>query len=294
MELRQIRHFVTLAETLNYRIASARLHIAQPPLSVSIRRLEEELGVTLFERSRRGTRLTPAGAFALEDARRLLLQAEQFTRSAREITEGTAGTIAVGYVASASFSVLPRMLPEFRKAYPKVQLRLIESTSLNILPMVESGELNVGLLRLPLPRSTAATIQLVQPDPLIAALPDRKDWRRQKVIELRTLAHEPFVLQSQDVGTTSTVVLQACQAAGFVPNMAQQASLLQTVISLVQCGIGVALVPSVTRLRPVPGVLFRELRGKGSGFDVGIALAWMQSRDTPATRRFREHVVESG
>src|SRR4051812_27857586 len=116
MDLRRIRQFVVLADVLNFRKAAERLHIAQPALSVSIQKLEAELGAPLFERSASGVTLTPAGRSALPEARRALFHAEQFIDAARAVGAGQGGVIRVGFVGSSTYSVLPRLVPRFRIA----------------------------------------------------------------------------------------------------------------------------------------------------------------------------------
>src|ERR1700712_4075223 len=109
MDPRQLRHFIALAETLNFHRAAERLHMAQPPLSASIRRLEEQVGVPLFTRNRRGTELTPAGAAALENARRAVFHNEQFALAAQAASRGEAGILRVGFVGSATYALMPRV-----------------------------------------------------------------------------------------------------------------------------------------------------------------------------------------
>lgn len=156
MDLRSLRHFVALAETLHFRRAAERLHMAQPPLSASIRRLEERLGVQLFERTRRGTRLTPVGHAALEEARRTLFHAEQFGRVAKAAAHGEAGQLRVGFVGSATYALMPRVIPEFNARFPSVQLELRESTTTRILHLVENHEMEVGLVQRRTPAATGA------------------------------------------------------------------------------------------------------------------------------------------
>ena len=289
-DLRQLRHFVTLAETLNYRAAAERLHMAQPPLSASIRKLEQHLGCALFERSRRGTTLTPAGEAALESARRALAGVQQFEASARDVASGLAGTLTIGYVASTTYQVLPRLLPLFRRSYPGVQLKLVERSSDGVLNMVERRQVDLGLMRTPLAGPTPACVQAFQEDSLIAALPDVEHWRGREAVHLSELANEPFVFYSAPFARSLTML--ACQQAGFTPQVAQEASGLPTVVSLVKCGLGGARVPGVARLWPVEGVVFRELKGVKEGLSMGMAVAWLPDGDTPLVQKFREMLLE--
>lgn len=288
IELKQLRHFVALAETLNYRAAAERLHMTQPPLSASIRNMEEFLGSPLFERSRRGTRLTPAGTAALNMARRTLSSAGQFESTVHDVAAGLAGTLAIGYVASTAYHVLPKVLPLFRKAYPKVQLRLVEQTSERVLELVEQRALDLGLMRTPLAGPTSVTLKIFLKEPFLAALPDTAHWKDRKMVNISELAREPFV--SYESPYAQSLAMLICQQAGFTPKIAQKASGLPTVVSLVKCGLGVALVPAVARLWPTPGVVFKSLRGVASGMEMGLAMAWQPDAPSPLVTRFQEMI----
>ncbi len=290
IDLRQLRHFVALAETLNYRVAAERLHMAQPPLSASIRRLEEQLGCALFERSRRGTALTAAGAAALDMARRTIVDAKQFELAVKDVASGLAGTLTIGYVSSAAYEVLPKLIPIFRQRYPQIQLRLTEASSERILEAVEQRSIDVGLMRTPLAGPTTATVQFFQSDPLVAALPDTEKWRDRDSISISELADEPFVFHNARFARA--LVMLICQRAGFAPHVAQEGNGLQTIVSLVQCGLGVALVPSVARQRPTPGVVFKSLDGIAPGLDMGLAMVWLSDEESQLGKRFRELLRE--
>lgn len=289
MDTRQLRHFVALAETLNYHRAAERLHIAQPPLSASIRRLEEQLGVQLFERTRRGTTLTAAGAAALDDARRALFHAEQFGRTATAAAQGEAGVLRIGFVGSATYALMPQVMPLFRQRFAQVQLSLAESTTSRIVELLDKGDIDVGLLRFPLTQAGDVRVVPVERDVFVAALPQDSPLARRPRLALADLAQEPFVLYSAaEVPGMHAAVLLACQQAGFMPRVQQEAVQVQTVVSLVESGLGVALVPSVASRHVARNVTFKPLHGAGGGTEIGIALAWRPEAETPAARRFRE------
>src|SRR5438067_4816955 len=132
MELRQLLYFTTLADALNFHRAAERLNISQPPLTVAIRKLEEELGMRLFVRGPRGVTLTAAGEAALGPARAALAEAEAVRQAAREGSEGERGRLTVGFVSSAIYALLPGLIPLYRRRYPQVDLILEESTSVDI------------------------------------------------------------------------------------------------------------------------------------------------------------------
>jgi DNA-binding transcriptional LysR family regulator len=294
MDSRQLHHFLALAETLNYHRAAERLHIAQPPLSASIRRLEGKVGVPLFERNRRGTELTAAGAAALEHARRAVFHSEQFTLAARTAARGEAGSLRVGFVGSATYALMPRVLPLFRARFPGVQLQLEESTTARIVEMVEAGDVDVGLVRFPIARACKARIVPAERDVFVAALPVAHPLARRSRLALGDLAGEPFVMYSASVvpGLHAAALL-ACQEAGFIPEVQQEAVQVQTLISLVESGLGIALVPSVAARHATRQLVFKPLTGPGSRTAIGLALALPPGGATSAARRFQESVVES-
>lgn len=291
--MRELRHFVALAETLNFHRAAERLHMAQPPLTASIRKLETDLGVILFNRSRRGTELTEVGAAVLQHARLALFHAEQFRRVAKAVSTGEAGSLKVGFVGSATYALMPKVMPLFRERYPAIELHLAESTTSRILEKVESGELDVGLLRFPVSQVTKVRITPVESDVFVAALPATHQLAKKRTINLKDLTDEPFVLYSaQDVPGLHSVAVLACQQAGFLPKVEQAAVQVQTVVSLVESGLGVALVPSVTMSHSARNVIFKRLRGPGSNLEIGLALAWQPDIETSAARCLRATLEE--
>ncbi len=243
MELRQLRYFVALAETRNFHRAAERLNMSQPPLTVAIRKLEEELGTTLFVRGTRGVTLTAAGRASLDAAQAALTQAERFREAAREGAAGARGQLRVGFVGSATFELLPRIVPEYRRRFPAVELILSEATSQDIARRLVTGELDVGLLRLPLMEVLPVETTCVDADELHAALPADSTLTEARSLRLEALADQPFVLQS-GVSVLHAITLNACHDAGFVPRVVQEAPQLSAVLALVSSGLGVALVPS--------------------------------------------------
>ncbi|MGI4777709.1 MAG: LysR family transcriptional regulator [Janthinobacterium lividum] len=293
MDTRQLRHFIALAETLNFHRAAERLHMSQPPLSASIRRLETQLGVPLFARNRRGTELTLAGAAALEDARRAVFHGEQFARAAQAASRGEAGTLRVGFVGSATYALMPRVLPRFRERYPGVQLALAESTTARIVERVENGDIDVGLVRFPIGRACKARVFPVERDVFVAALPADHRLARKRQLALADLAEEPFVMYgAAEVPGLHAAALMACQQAGFLPRVQQDAVQVQTVISLVESGLGVALVPSVATRHTTRDIVFKTLVGAGAQTAIGIALMLPPAAQTSAAQRFHESVME--
>ena len=243
MELRSLQYFVTLAETSNFHRAAERLHISQPPLRVAIRKLEQELGAPLFDRNPRGVTLTAAGQAALEPARIALAHAEQIRQAVKQGVTGERGRLAIGFVGSATFELLPRLIEPFRRLYPAVELILSEGNSTEIQGRIEAGSLDLGLVRLPLQKSARITTQMVERDHMVVALPSSHPLARKRRLDLKQLVDQPFVVYS-GISVLRATTVAACQNAGFVAHIVQEAAQLQTILSLVQSGIGIALVPA--------------------------------------------------
>ena len=269
MDLRQLRYFIALAETGNFHRAAERLNMAQPPLSVAIRKLEEELGTPLFERESRGVRLTDAGRAALPAARAAVEQAALVRDVVRQGAVGESGSLSVGFVGSAISAALPRIIPAFRNRYPKVDLRLEEMTSVSIAEALAARNLDVGLVRLPLVKPGDLAISVIEYDEIVAALLVDHPLARRRSLRLVDLAEEPLVLHGP-VSVLRSVVMLACQRAGFIPRIAQEATQVQTILSLVQSGLGIALVPAgMSRIAP-EGVRLLRL-AEPLSIEMGIA-----------------------
>jgi DNA-binding transcriptional LysR family regulator len=243
VDLRQLRYFTVLADTLNFHRAAERLHMSQPPLTVAIRKLEEDLGAELFERDPRGIRLTAAGVAALPAARAAIAQAELVREFARQGAQGVRGRLAVGFIGSAVSELLPRIVTPFRAAFPAVSLALEEMNSVDIMNAIEARRIDVGLVRLPLINTAGARVETIERDTLVAALPVADLPPGVRDIPLASLADRPFIIHSP-VSVLNAAIRLACHRAGFTPNVSQEAIQVQTILGLVQAGLGVALVPS--------------------------------------------------
>ena len=282
MELRHLRYFVAVGDALTFGRAALALHIAQPPLSRAIRALETELGTTLFDRGTRGVRLTGAGAALLPEARRLLRDAGAFREGARQYAAGAAGTLSIGFVSTAAYNVLPRIVPAFRARRPGVRLTLREATS-DVQPAaLATGELDVGFL-IPGPRDPSLAYAPLHREPLIAALPARRRWPAR--VPLRSLAREAFILFPREVAPElHDAIVSLCRKAGFAPRIGQEAIQMQTIVSLVAGGMGVSLVPASLEHMRRDGVVYRPLAERGPRVEIG--LAWRVADDSPLTRAF--------
>ena len=258
MELRHLRYFVAVAEELNFCRAAERLRIAQPPLSLQIRHLEEELSAPLFNRVKRRLVLTPAGQMLLDEARRLLKDTEVVKRRVREVARGQTGRLAIGYVGTAMYDLLPGAMRLFRQHHAGVEVSLEDMSTAAQVQALRRGQIQLGLLRPPINDETVEIEDLVQ-ERLMVALPEKHPLARKSHVRLAELAQESFVLCSAEFEPSlHRCYLELLKRAGFEPRIAQEVTHLQTQLGLVAAGIGVSLVPSAVTHLPRPGVVYRE------------------------------------
>jgi DNA-binding transcriptional LysR family regulator len=292
MELRQLNQFVAVAEALSFRRAAERLHMAQPPLSVAIRKLEDELGAELFERRGRTIRLTEAGHEALRTARKCLADAAEIRTAARSAAQGDVGRLRMGFVGSATYSLLPKLLPAFRKRYPRIELELRESTNQEMLELIEAERLDAGLVRVPTTAGDALQLEVIERDVFHAVMPKRHPLAAARSVTLRALAEGPLIGYAHTkVPGLHAVAMFAFQHAALSPRAVQEATQVQTVLCLVESGLGVALVPSVSARFAPKGLVFRPVRDLPAAASIGIALAFHRNAAKAATTRLCEVAV---
>jgi DNA-binding transcriptional LysR family regulator len=285
MELRHLRYFITLAEELHFGRAAEKLHISQPPLSMQIRALEKELGVTLLHRTQRQVSLTQAGSALLQEARQILRQVDQAVITTRRAGRGEIGALAVGFVSAADYNVLPIALRDFRRRYPLVSLGLRELTSDAQIDDLANGRIDVGFVLPPITDPALESVTVVR-ERLIAALPQRHPLAtRSGKLALSALARAPFILFPRKMapGLYDTI-LSFCQAAGFSPQVAQEAIQMQTIVSLVSAELGVALIPESLINLQRTGVVYKALRERSAPIE--IHLVWRKQDTLPALRLF--------
>jgi len=284
-DLRQLRQFVALAEHLHFGRAAASLHISQPPLSRSIQDLERTLGAKLFERTRRKVELTSAGTWFLDEARQLLARLERAVRTVAEMETGGAGTLRIGFVTIADYSVLPGLLKRFKAEHPGVELALRELVSDAQLEALTSGELDLGFVLPPLPAREFDSV-VVHREKLVAALPAQHRLARSRgPLAVRELADESFVMVPRAFAAgLADILLGLCTRAGFAPRVAQEAVQMQTVVSLVSSGLGVAIVPASLLNLGRKGVVYRPIRDAHPKLE--LRLAWGRDARSAAVDRF--------
>ena len=288
LDLRQLRYFVTVAEELHFGRAAARLHMTQPPLSQTIQALEELLGAPLFLRNRRSVELTPAGQALLPEARRMLAQAAELPELVRRAAAGESGRLALAFVSSADYSVLPPFLRNYRAQYPQVQIVLQEATSDLQVDDLLHNRVDAGLLIPPLPDKSRAELDYLKvlEEPLILAAPAGLDaLRGSGPVWLKDLPPLPLIIFPRPIAPALHDAILACfRGAGITPEIGQQAIQMQTIVSLVSAGMGLALVPQSVSNLMRPGVEYRALHDPSPQVETG--LAWRRDNRSPVLLGF--------
>lgn len=238
MELRQLNYFIAVAEELNFSRAAKRLNITQPPLSMQIQKLEEELEVSLFFRNNRRVELTEAGRAFYKDAVKIIEDLKSSIDHARLIHQGMHHNLRVGFVGSATYDILPSVLREFRSQHPNVQVHLSELSTPAQIDALQKNEIDVGVLRPPVMEESIRT-EIVSIAPCVLAVPKGHPLLEMDAVQLSDLKPHPFVALSPK--TWSGLYHEIL---GLINPMIQQEALeFQTVIGLVAAGMGIAIVP---------------------------------------------------
>ncbi len=285
MDLRTLRSFVAAAEEEHFGRAAKAVHVSQPALSRQIQRLEAELEIDLFGRSGQGITLTHAGRVFLTHARRILRDAEQGQEAARRAAEGLEGMLNIGFVSPAVYSnVVPALISLFRKKAPRVELTLHELSSIPQADALDAGDIDVGFLHPPVP-GNSIIFRTVLRQRFIAVVPRDHALADASAIRPSQLAQEPFVIFPRERGAgLYDRIIAVCQQHGFSPSVGQEATQMQTIVSLVATGIGVAIVPHSVRQMGDIGVSYCDLVGVDS--DAVLAAAWHRRNSNPALDSF--------
>jgi DNA-binding transcriptional LysR family regulator len=284
MELRQIRSFLSIAETLHFGHTAELIHLSQPALSLQIRALEEEIGVRLFERNRRKTTLTAAGFTFRDDAAGALSQLEQAIRRARLAASGKLGLLRIGFVSTAGSEIVPNIVRQFRKSNPEVEFSLRNILTAEQVPMLETGSLDIGFLRLPVGEHSALDVVTVHREPFVLVVPSSHELAKRKRVRLREVAGQDFVMYERTYAPGfHDLIFGILRDARIVPNVSQTAGEIPTLISLVDSRMGITILPASAVKHSVASVVACEILDRIPMSEIGIAVS----------KRFRTAVVDN-
>jgi len=272
MELRHLKYFVAVAEELHFRRAAERLHVAQPAVSEQIRKLEAELGVRLLARDQRSVALTPAGAAMLDEARRVLRQADEAQRAARQAHHRVLGRLRLGYLPDTVPRALPALLRRFATVAPGIEVALQTGAARSLLEDVREERIDLAVVCLPAPLAGLRAITLAR-EQAVVAVPEGHPCAAQPEIALSGLANTRFVQLARPINPAFyDAVLGACGAAGISPSLVEiPEPAVDHVLLAVACGTGVAVLPASVEARfAAPGVRFIPLAPPAPSYEVAI------------------------
>jgi LysR family hydrogen peroxide-inducible transcriptional activator len=273
MNLQELAYFAAVAEHRHFGRAAQACHVSQPTLSGQLRRMEEQLGVTLFERNNRRVAITPVGERMLQHARRALEEAAQVEAVAKTSRDPLAEPLKLGVIPTLAPYLMPMMLQRLRENCPAMTIELWEDVTVSLLTRLRSGQLDAALIATEIPEADLTALALFE-EPFLAALPPNHRLASRKTIAEADLAGDLLVLA--DGHCLAGQAQAACKAKGdHLPQRALQAASLETLANLVAAGYGTTLVPqlAVSSLEQ-RGVIVRPLTGKAS------RTIWLASRPT--------------
>lgn len=287
MELRQLHYFLAVAEELNFSRAAERMLITQPPLSLQIQNLEKEMGVQLFKRNNRVVELTEAGKLFYEEVKKITNHLHRAVEDAKRTHHGEIGTLRVGFVGSATYDLLPKILRKYRQLYPKVKVQLFEMSTPSQIAALHAEEIDVGVLRPPITERTLQT-EILANTPCVLAVPRQHPLLKMSEISISDLQPYPFVMLSRETwADLYDKVIEFCD-----PEIQQEAFEFQTVIGLVAGGLGIAVVPQSAMQLHRKDVEFIELNDPLPFVSMGIT--WRRNNPSTQIKAFIQLSKEIG
>jgi DNA-binding transcriptional LysR family regulator len=286
MELRHLRYFVAAAEALNFTRAAKHLHISQPPLSRQIQDLEREIGAALFDRSRNKLKLTPAGEYFLEEAKKLLSQAHQAARLAKAAADGKAGRLTIAFLSPLGGLFLPRVIRSFRQKFPLADVDLREMVPRMQLEALLDNQIDLAFV----PRAEAASESGFAIEPVLAvelrvAIALDHPLAKLRRIPITRLEGEQFIILKKSAAPAMhELLLGICRSSGFEPDVVRQSDRAQSILDLVAAGIGVSIVPEHFQ-RYQSDLVLRPLVPKPPR--VPLCMVWRKNDHSPMLRIFR-------
>src|SRR6266403_26474 len=291
MELRQIRSFLSIAETLHFGRTAELIHLSQPALSLQIRALEEEVGVRLFDRNRRKTALTAAGSAFRDDAAAALSQLDQAIRRARLAANGKLGLLRIGFISTAGSEIVPNIVAQFRELNPDVEFSLRAIPTADQVQMLETGSLDIGFLRLPIGGHSAFDVVTVHREPFVLVVPASHKLAKRKRVRLREVSGQDFVMYERTYAPGfHDLIFGMLRDAGIIPDVRQTAGEMPTLISLVDSGMGVAILPASAVKHSVASVVACEIADEIPMSEIGIAVR--KGNRAPVVDNFRSLALE--
>lgn len=281
MEIRWIEAFITVAEELHFGRAADRMHMAQSPLSQTIKKLERHLGAVLFERNTRSVALTSAGHAFLPHAKRVVREIDLAHRATRSLEGEVYGRVTIGFSGALNHRTLPPLTRALRARYPRIDLRLVDRVvTHDAMQLLHQGRIDLAFVGMPLAED-GMEVRAISEEAFGAVLPTDHPLAGEESIDLADLAGEDFIMLPPQA-VSRELVVSACLDAGFRPRQGQEVVDPYLILSFVAAGLGVSLAPSCLSLIMPEGSVFRPLRGKAPRLRSGIA--WNPEHPTEGLR----------
>jgi|SRR5579883_506018 len=288
MEIHQLRYFRAVARNGTFTRASEAEHVAQPSLSQQIRKLEEELGARLFDRTPRSAKLTVFGRAFLPRAERILRELGEAKTQIQEMCGQESGEISVGVIPTIASYLLPRILNGFSERHPGVNVRVAEEITPVLLERIHAGEIDTAIVATPIEGEGLACADLFE-ERFYAVLPEKHEKARWRRVNLAELRNERFLLLKEGHCFRDSLIA-ACRESRMRPNVVFESGHFSTILAMVSAGMGVSAVPAMAA-QPYPGCRFIPLANRRGARKIGLVRE-PNRFETRAQKVFREHVIE--
>ena len=290
MELRHIRSFLSLAKNLSFSRTAQIVHLSQPALSLQIQALEKEMGVTLFDRSRRKIALTPAGIAFQREAAGGLLQLEQAMQSALLAQKGKQGVVRIGFVSTAGTHIVPRLIREYRPMNPRVEFSLRNVLTADQERMLEEGSLDLGFLRMPFIGSPEIEAMPIHKEQFVIVVPASHPLAKKSSVRLSETADETYVFYERaHAPGFHDLVRGILNRADVTPGIIQVAGEMPTLIALIASGAGISLLPVSAVKISRAAVVACKIRDEIPTSEIG--LVWYRKSSSPTVDEFKKFAL---
>lgn len=286
METHQLRYFLAVTQTGRFTAAARQCNVSQPSLSIQIAKLEEELGGELFERGKKGIKLTSRGEMFLPRANAILSEMESARKEVEALSNLSMGSVTLGCLPTTGAHVLPKILTAFRKSYPHITVQLKEESSPGLARNLEQGEVELAILD---EAGLNATLdrQTILTEELLLALPAKHRLAGKKSLSLKQVAEEPFILMKTGHGFRQ-ITLDFYRKAGLEPKVVFESGGIETVQALVAAGLGISLVPQM--VAKFPGVSYASVSQPHAART--LSLAWRKKAPlSPAAEALKKIIL---
>lgn len=272
MDIKQLKYFLAITEENSITKAAKKLHISQPPLSHQLKILEEEIGSKLFDRTTRNLEITEVGEFLKNRAIQILELINETVKEIKQNQEELEGILKIGFVASSTAALVPKVIPEFSKNNPEVKFELKEGSTYKILDLLNHGTIEIGLIRTPFNSEEFDCIYLSK-EPMIGLVDKNKYFQEVNEIDISFLEGLPLIIDKR----FKKIIVNACYRKGFIPNILLIGEDSRTLMNLAQQRMGIAIVPESSK-----NLIFREnskvVKIKDEELETQVVVAWLRNK----------------